>query len=95
MNWKESIDALKTKISAKITADSSQEEIDAINSVLADIDVLDKAHTTLEEEHSKTKEAVVRMVVNQGNGEKPKDDTDGSKPKSIEECLAEAQKGGK
>lgn len=95
MTWKENIDALKAKISAKITADSSQEEIDATNSVLADIDALDQTHNTLEEEHKKTKEAVVRMVINQGNGEKPKDDTDGSKPKSIEECLAEAQKGGK
>ena len=95
MTWKESIDALKAKISAKITKESTPEQIEEINGVIADIDALDTSYTTLEAEHAKTKEAVVRMVVNQGNGDKPKDDTDGSKPKTIEECVAEVEKGGK
>lgn len=95
MNWKESIEALKAKVSAKLTAESSQEEIDAVNEINTEIDALDSSHQELETEHAKTKSALVRMVVNQGNGDKPRDDTDGSKPKTIEECVAEVQKEGK
>lgn len=95
MNWKESIDALKQKISAKITDKSTPEEIEEINGIVGEIDALDTAYNELDSEHAKTKTALVRMVVNQGNGDKPVDDTSGSKPKSIEECVAEVQKGGK
>ena len=96
MNWKEQLDALKAKIQAKITTESSQEEIDEVNGIIADIDALDTDHNRLVEDHAKTKEAIVRMVLNQGSSDKPRDDTDGSKPKTIEECVAEeVEKGGK
>lgn len=89
MNWKEQVNSLKAKFQAKITAESSQEEIDEVNGLVAELDALDSAFNELSEEHAKTKTALVRMVVNQGSGDKPKDDTDGSKPKTIEECVAE------
>lgn len=95
MNWKESIDALKQKISAKITDKSTPEEIEEVNGIVGEIDALDTAYNELDSEHAKTKTALVRMVVNQGNGDNPKDDIDGSKPKTIEECVAEVEKGGK
>jgi hypothetical protein len=96
MTFKEQIDALKQKISSKITADSTPEETEEITGIITEIDALDSAHSELETEHAKTKSALVRMVVNQGSSDKPKDDTDGSKPKTIDECVAEElAKGGK
>ena len=96
MTFKEKINALKQRFQSKITETSTQEEIDAVNEAVSELDSLDTEHNQLLEEHAKTKEAVVRMVVNQGSGDKPRDDTDGSKPKSIEECVAEElEKGGK
>lgn len=91
MSWKEQFQALKAKIQAKIKEDSSPEEIDEINGFITDLDALDTTHNELEVEHAKTKTALMRMVVNQGSGDKPGDDTDGSKPKTIEECVAEVQ----
>ena len=95
MNWKEQVEALKAKFQSKVKEDSTQEEIDEINGLIAEVDALDSAYNELEQEHAKTKTALVRMVVNQGSGDKPRDDTDGSKPKTIEECVAEVQKEGK
>lgn len=96
MSFEETLKALKGKVSAKITAESSQEEIDEINGLVADIDSLGESHELLVSEHAKTKDALVRMVTNQGDGNRPADDTDGSKPKTIEECVAEElAKGGK
>ena len=95
MSWKEQVDALKAKFKGKIKDDSSQEEIEEINGLIAEIDALDSAHTALEEEHAKTKESLVRLVINQGSSDKPKDESGGSKPKTIEECVAEVQKEGK
>lgn len=89
MNWKEQVDALKAKFQSKITTESSQEEIDEVNSLVKEVDALDTAYNELEQEHAKTKSALVRLVVNQGSSDKPKDDVDGSKPKTIEECVAE------
>ena len=91
MSWKEQLQALKAKFQGKIKEDSSQEEIDEINGFITELDALDSTYNELEVEHAKTKTALVRMVVNQGSGDKPRDDTDGSKPKSIEECVAEVQ----
>ena len=95
MNWKEQVEALKAKFQSKVKEDSTQEEIDEINGLIAEVDALDSAYNELEQEHAKTKTALVRMVVNQGSGDKPRDDTDGSKPKTIEECVAVVQKEGK
>ena len=96
MSFEETLKALKGKVSAKITAESSQEEIDEINGLVADIDSLGESHELLVSEHAKTIDALVRMVTNQGDGNKPADDTDGSNPKTIEECVAEElAKGGK
>lgn len=95
MTFKEQVDALKAKISSRITDQSSQEEIDEVTGIVADIDALDSSYNELDQEHAKTKSALVRMVVNQGSSDQPKDESSGSKPKTIEECVAEVQKEGK
>ena len=87
--WKEQVYALKERFQSKITAESSQEEIDETNGVIADVESLDTAYNALLEEHAKTKEALVRMVVNQGSSDKPGDESSGSKPKTIDECVAD------
>ena len=89
MNWKEQVDALKAKFQAKITSESTPEEVEEVNTLVAEIDALDNSYNELEQEHAKTKSALVRMVVNQGSSDKPGDDTSGSNPKTIEECVAE------
>ena len=96
MSWTESIKALKAKISSNLKDDSPQEEIDRVTGIIADIDALDTSYKALDEEHAKAKSTIVRLVVNQGSGDKPADDSTGSKPKTIEECVAEElEKGGK
>lgn len=96
MTFQEQITALKEKVKAKIKPESSEEEIQEINGLLAEMDSLETTHNELVTENAKFKDTIVRMVTNQGDGNKPGDDTDGSKPKTIEECVAEElEKGGK
>ena len=90
--WKEQVDSLKAKFTSKITAESSIEEIEAINADVAEIDALDTAHNEVITENAKLKDTIARLVSNEGSGDKPKDDTDGSKPLNIEECMAEIEK---
>lgn len=89
MTFKEKVATLKEKFQAKINADSSEEEIEEINSYVNEIESLSTEFQALVDEHAKVKESLVRMVVNQGSSDQPKDDLDGSKPKTIEECVAE------
>ena len=96
MTFQEQITALKEKVKAKIKPESSEDEIQEINGLLAEMDSLETIHNELVTENAKFKDTIVRMVTNQGDGNKPRDDTDGSKPKTIEECVAEElEKGGK
>lgn len=96
MTFQEQIIALKEKVKAKIKPESSEDEIQEINGLLAEMDSLETTHNELVTENAKFKDTIVRMVTNQGDGNKPRDDTDGSKPKTIEECVAEElEKGGK
>ena len=61
--------------------------------VAAEVDALNNDYSNLEQEHAKTKDALVRMVVTQGNSDKPKEDeSGGSNPKTIEEIIAEVEK---
>ena len=96
MTFQEQITALKEKVKAKIKPESSEDEIQEINGLLAEMDSLETTHNELVTENAKFKDTIVRMVTNQGDGNKPRDDTVGSKPKTIEECVAEElEKGGK
>lgn len=89
MNFKERVEALKGKFNAKITQDTAPEEIEKVNQSNASLDSLVDDYNLIVEENAKLKDTIVRMVTTQGNGNKPQDDVDGSKPKSIEECIAE------
>ena len=93
--FKEQFDALKGKFQAKITADSTQEQIEEINGIVAELDALETSHNEVVTENAKFKDTIVRMVSTEGNGKTPQDDSSGSKSMSIEEAIAEVQKGGK
>lgn len=89
MKFNEIIEALKGENNAKINQDTAPEEIEKINKSNADLDSLVEAYNSVVEENAKYKDTIVRMVTTEGSGNKPKDDVDGSKPKTIEECIAE------
>ena len=95
MTLKEQVQALKQRIQAKFKIDenSSPEDVQEMNDMMAELDSIDSAHDVVLQDYAKTKEAVVRMIVNQGSSDKPKDETEGSKPKTIDECVAELQGG--
>lgn len=96
MNFKETINSLKERFQARITAESTAEEIETYNGFIKDLEELDTSHDELVSEHAKTKDTLVRMVTNQGSVDKPVDASTGSNPKSIEECVKEElEKGGK
>ena len=92
MAFKDTLSSLKSKMQAMITTDSSAEQIEQINGMISELDSLDSDHTELVTSEAKLKEVVVNMVKTQGNGDKPADDSIGSKPKSIDECVAEIQR---
>lgn len=94
MTFKEKFDALKGKIQAKITAESTPEQIEEINGLIAEMNELEASHNEVVTESAKLKDTIVRMVSNQGDGNKPGDDSSGGKPKTIEECVAEELKKG-
>ena len=93
--FKEQFDALKGKFQAKITADSTQEQIEEINGIVAELDALETSHNEVVTENAKFKDTIMRMVSTEGNSNTPQNDSTGSKSMSIEEAIAEVQKGGK
>lgn len=95
MTFKEKLDALKGKIQARITADTTPEEIEEWKNFNAELDSLETEHNNVVTENAKFKDTIVKMVFTQGDGKQPGDDSSGSKPKSIEECVAQIEKGDK
>ena len=95
MTFKEQMDALKAKIQAKVNADSTPEEIQEVNDLVGELDGLSTIHDSVVTENAKFKDTIVNMVMTQGDGKQPNDDSNGSKTMSIEEAIAQVQKGEK
>lgn len=102
MTLAERLASLKTKLKAKIKPESSTEEINEINDLIKELDEVENSHNEVVTENAKFKDVIVRMTLNTGDGKKPEDESGGSKPKTIEECVAEElekqakeEKGGK
>ena len=87
--FKEVLDGLRARAKGLIKPESSKEEIADANSLLADIDQLEKDYNDKVTENGKFKDVIVNMVANQGNGETPPDDSKGEQPKSMDEFLAD------
>ena len=102
MTLAERLASLKAKLKAKIKPESSTEEINEINDLIKELDEVENSHNEVVTENAKFKDVIVRMALNTGDGKTPEDESGGSKPKTIEECVAEElekqakeEKGGK
>ena len=95
----EQIASLKERFNKKITSESSADELAEQQEINAELDAVEASHKEVLDENAKLKATIVRMALNTGNGDKPGDESGGSKPKTIEECVAEVaneqNKGGK
>ena len=90
MTFKDKVNVIVSKAKAKITPESAEEVVNEFNEFCASLDDLQKDYDSIAVENSKFKDALLNMVLKQGDDKPPKDD-DGDKPKSIEECLVEIQ----
>ena len=95
MTFKEKVEALKSKFSSKITNESTPEEIEEINGYVAELDELSEEHNVVVAKNEKLTNTIVKMVTKEGSDKTPPDDETGSKPLSIEECIAKVEKGEK
>ena len=95
MTFKERIDALKGKLQAKVTSEATAEQLADLKELTDELDSLNASHDEVVTEQAKLKDTIVRMALTQGDSNKPGDGADGSKPMTIEEAVAEVQKGGK
>ena len=95
MTFKEKVEALKSKFTSKITNELSPEEIEEINGYVAELDALSEEHNSVVEKNAKLTNTIVKMVTKEGSDKTPPDDETGSKPLSIEECIAKIEKGEK
>ena len=95
MTFQERIASLREKLKDKIKPESKKEELEEINGLIAELDDVEKDHNAVVAENAKFKDTIVKMVLKTGDGKEPEDESGGSKPKTIEECIAEVEKGGK
>lgn len=89
MGIKEKLDSLRARAKAQIKPESTQEEIDAYNEIIKDIDEIEKEHNDVLSVNAKYKDTIVNMVLKEGNSETPHDEEEGKSPQSMEEFLAE------
>ena len=92
MKFNEKVEALKNQAIEKITPESTQEDVQRVESIKSQLDELVKDYNALSEENNKFKDTIVHMVLRNGDDKPPVEDPSGHKPMSIEECLAEIQK---
>lgn len=81
--------AFKTDIQALVNKDSSAEDIEANSKLLAKIDEVEaEANKTIEDKQIIT-DKYLEAVRGVGSTEKPKDEPEANKPRSLEEITAE------
>lgn len=92
MTFQERLNALREKFKAKVNADLPAEELNEINATLEDLDEIEKEYNNLSEVSAKYKDTIVNLTLNQGNDRTPPDDSQGSKPKSMDEFIKDFEK---
>ena len=78
-----------------VKEDSTPEEISSYANLEKDLDSLQTQHDIVIGVNANLQESIIHVVKNQGSSDKPQDGASGSNPKTIEECIAEVQKGEK
>lgn len=94
MNFKEKAESLKAKFKAKITPESTPEQIEEVNAMTSELEELATLHESVVAENAKFKDTIVRMVTSQGDATPPNEPSTDSKSMSIEEAVAKIQKEG-
>ena len=89
MTIKERLDSLRNKIKEKIKPESTPEELEELNGFVSELDEIETDYNKLSEEHGKFKDAIVRMVTNQGDGKKPAPASEESKPRGMEQFISD------
>ena len=88
MNFKEKLAALKEEFKAKITPESSSDDVTKINELTLKLDELATDYDSLITENAKFKDTIVRMVTTQGSSDVPVDENLDAKPKTMDEIIA-------
>ena len=91
IDFKKVLSETKTQLKAMITKESSQEQINAITSLDTQLDSLNEAFKTKEEEVNSLKDNLIDMVKNTSfkvDGSQSDDSMDGNQ-KSMEEIMQE------
>lgn len=92
MTFKEKVSQLKEVAKSKmVKEDSSAEEIQAYTDYENSLNELENEYNSAVEEKAKLKDTIVRLVSSQGDGKKPKEESGESKPRTLEEIIAEKQ----
>ena len=74
-----------------IKENATDEDISNYAKIEKELDSLQNEHDITLGVNASLRESIIHVVKNQGSSDKPKDGTDGSNPKTIEECIAEIQ----
>ena len=74
-----------------IKENATDEDISNYAKIEKELDSLQHEHDVTLGVNATLRESIIHVVKNQGSSDKPKDDPDGSNPKTIEECIAEVQ----
>lgn len=91
MTYKEIISSVIGKFQSMITENSTVDEIDELQGLINEVQSLEPMFEEMDVERSKLKDKIIHMVRTQGSDETPVNASTGSKPMTIEECLAIVQ----
>lgn len=89
MTFKEKLESIRAEFKGKINADSTPEELERINGMLASIDEIEADYTKVSEDNAKYQATIVKLVSTSGDGQPPKDEENGKQPRSLEQIMAE------
>ena len=85
--FKDTLAQVKESIKTMMTEkDISDEKLNALTSLNAQVDDLAKQHQDLEESHSKMKDKYIDAITNYGTTKKP-DEVDGGQPRTFEQIA--------
>lgn len=89
MNFKEQLEALKTRINGMITKDSSTEQVKAYGELKEEVEKLGQSHEELVKEHSELKDLYIQSVKNYGTSDKPVNEP--NKGTTFEEIMSDME----
>ena len=92
---KDSTNKVRDFLKSKITTEMSNDENNAYQSILEELDVIDKEDDAHSQELTKCKDTIVTLVNKQGSANPPKDAVGEQAPRTLEEIAVSVVNGGK